>query len=461
MKKQELNVLIYIPFYSGKCEARHARMHDILQYLNGIDRLDVSYQIVAERGKDSDSEKVWFNQIPFLKKYTEVYKYPSNSKSSPRDNKKIEQTRAFPTSRIDSISPREVFSSDTFFYKALRFAFRITLKSLRVTIRIVKRIKRSLIQRLKMAVRLIILLAKGDAYVPVWKLCRKRLISKCSQMSPCDVLHIVRPNKTSDQLIEIFKQKNPNLRVVIGPNLMAYGHPSNGFSFDQFSDTAITKILAVSSYHKELLENFGFEAEKVLRLPPSVHPKNFNPYSKVKHSNTTFTLLFAASQLSVEKGAEEFLMALQKINESNIFDFKAIVIGNFNVNESVQTPLKKELINAANDYVEFAGVVDRQDMASYYSQADVFVHCGEPENGPTTIIESLSCGTPCLLTNHLCFKEPELEGHCYFYDRGDVEGLINSLQEIYKKLDRQSDKKFLPTHTHQETIDFLLSAYMH
>jgi len=415
MRESDVKVLIYMPFYSGECESRHA---------------------LAERGKSRDSEKVWFNEIPFLKKYTEVYKYNIKTKASPKKVKINNQVEVSETTLEQQ--PVAVKAKDKLLVSLARRGLRYFIQT----------------------VKIISLLIKGDAYAPVFKLCRKRLLVECSNMSSFDVLHIVRPNKVSDQLIEIFKQKNPDLKVIIGPNLMAYGSPSNAFSFDQFSDPAITKVIAVSSYHKQLLEDFGFDNERLLRLPPSVHPKYFNPsIISTSRTDNTFTLFFAASQLSVEKGAEEFLLALIKIKKNSLFKFRAIVAGDFQVSEGVQTPLGSELIEAVSDYVEFVGSIKRLEMATYYSHVDVFVHCGEPENGPTTIIEALSCGTICLLTNYLCFKEPELEENCYFYNRGDVGELVDSLLEIQREYDSKGERVFLPECTHHQTIDFLSSVY--
>lgn len=43
-------------------------------------------------------------------------------------------------------------------------------------------------------------------------------------------------------------------------------------------------------------------------------------------------------------------------------------------------------------------ISDPEEMASYYQAADVFLHAAHADNFPTTILESLSCGTPVVAT---------------------------------------------------------------
>jgi len=454
MPNKKPNILIYIPFYSGKCESRHARMHDIIQYLNKIEKLNFNYHVVAERGTKSDSDKVWFPKLAFLGKYTKTYQRKNNAKQTTLAANTQQQKKKAPSTPSSHNQPIPPNSDGP--KKNVLF---IVVKKV---INIFKKILRKTKKHLRKALNYIKKLARTDFQTIAWQQCRKKLIEKCNAMNSIDILHIVRPNKTSDKLIDIFKAKNPKLKVIIGPNLMAYGHPSNAFNIDQFSDPAISSVIAISSYHKQLLEDFGFPNDILSRLPPSVHPDYFSPATDSKTTNNEindFTILFAASQLSVEKGTQEFLLALKKIKNQSLFNFKAIVIGSESVNQSVQTATNKQIIEEASSYVRFAGKVERINMREYYSTADVFVHCGEPENGPTTIIESLSCGTPCVLTDHICFHEPELESACHFYQKGNIDELIEQLIEVHKKQKRPREKAFLPTISHRDSINFLSSLY--
>jgi len=44
-------------------------------------------------------------------------------------------------------------------------------------------------------------------------------------------------------------------------------------------------------------------------------------------------------------------------------------------------------------------ITDRNQLALYYHAADLFLHAANMENFPTTILEALSCGVPCVATN--------------------------------------------------------------
>ncbi len=490
MKK--IKVAFYLPFYSHECESRHARMHDILHALVRMDDVPFEFVVLAERGRGAEKEKrVSYSKFPFLKRYTETYtQAPSASNSS--DNK-CESVSAPPKLKFQDPIPAdglvEHYLIDhsngrvgeggvvpenlerSFLRKLCGLVLRILRRSYRKLVRLVRKIfqkgRRTVLrlyrsfQRLKGYFKLF---RSGTAHKLVWKWCRTDILRRAQKIEKIDVLHIIRPNMVSDELERIFAEKNPNLKVIVGPNLMAYGHPSNAFNYADFENKPLSKVVAISSFHQTLLEDFGFSNSLLTRLPPTVDSTYFHPTDsrKQKKNSGQYVLLFAASQLAKEKGINVFLEAFAKISEQRPGCFKAIIAGGKQVNSLTQTPMDENLLTAdLVENIEFVGKKKRAEMADLYRAADAFVHCGEPENGPTTIIESIACGSECVLPDHLCFREPEFEGAVQYYSPGDLGDLVEKILNLQARQGCVSERLLRAQKSidHENSIRFLSDLY--
>lgn len=93
-------------------------------------------------------------------------------------------------------------------------------------------------------------------------------------------------------------------------------------------------------------------------------------------------VLFISANLSNKyKGFEEFLAVMKLLEQKEINHLKFLVIGS------------RWADNNAN--IQFAGYVnDPETMSEYYNLADVYVSSSLEENLPTTVMESIACGTP-------------------------------------------------------------------
>jgi glycosyltransferase involved in cell wall biosynthesis len=510
-------VVIYMPFYSGACEPRHARMHDIIHYLNRQDYLQFDYFVLAEKGKQKDSRKVSYTVLPFFREYTESYlalakKKPTGAKEKPGRSREIgvgifsgvakwvgEQVSrvqvllekgkapAVTLGTVAGAKVRELFLStekvvlptgikvsrrpvqrvQAGVRRLARYALTLAsstksslLNSLRWTRKAGWFVARPVVRPVKRWSRLM-----RNKEVLVWRLCRVHLFVRAHFVLGVDVLHVVRPNATSEALVAIFRKRNPNLRVIVGPNIMSYMSLEAEYDRDYFAGSEVDRVLAVGSYHERLLKEFGVPEDKLLRLPPSVDPAYFNPgvheVSGRLGGNGTMTVLFVASQLAVEKGTETFLRALHVLKDSGAVPFRAIIAGDRKVNRKVQTPFDRTLLNGLEGFVDVRNKVARSAIGRLFGEADVYVHAGQAEAGPTTTIEALSCGTPCILPDHECFKEPELLESCQFFPYGDADALAVEISRYYQHWLRNEAREgtFLPRVSHDETIDFLQDLY--
>lgn len=81
---------------------------------------------------------------------------------------------------------------------------------------------------------------------------------------------------------------------------------------------------------------------------------------------------------------------------------------------------------------------DQNELALWYSVADVFLICSKRENFPTTCLESLCCGTPIVGIDAGGTKETAPAPFGKFCMPGDINGLEKALRD-YLDIDKQTN----------------------
>lgn len=113
------------------------------------------------------------------------------------------------------------------------------------------------------------------------------------------------------------------------------------------------------------------------------------------------------------------------------------------------------LIGVDNPHHEFGENVialgrtrNQEELAVFYSMADVFVICSKMENFPTTCIEALSCGTPVVGFDVGGVKETAPEGYGIFVPYGNIDSLERAVRNVFsdqpkkEKISTFASKKF-------------------
>lgn len=117
-------------------------------------------------------------------------------------------------------------------------------------------------------------------------------------------------------------------------------------------------------------------------------------------------------------------------------EYKFIMVGA--ANENVKHPNNVMIMKRTND---------QQELAQYYSIADVFVICSDMENYPTTCLEAQCCGTEICGFDVGGTKETAIENSDNFVEYGDIELLKETIERITKENgETKSKKSFLAKH---------------
>lgn len=124
-------------------------------------------------------------------------------------------------------------------------------------------------------------------------------------------------------------------------------------------------------------------------------------------------------------------MANKWLSIENI-DTLRYIVGNID-NKSVLVLIGcKDSTNLPDGVIGIKFVSDRNQLAMYYSMADVFVNVTKVDTLPTVNIEALACGTPVITYDSGGSSEILDEGTGYVVPYGDYEGLLHSI-EIVKR----------------------------
>jgi glycosyltransferase involved in cell wall biosynthesis len=145
-------------------------------------------------------------------------------------------------------------------------------------------------------------------------------------------------------------------------------------------------------------------------------PSNFDDLTK-KHNLSQFkTILSVAPKIFSENKGGKFIINLA----SKMIDLpiKFIIIGNDGLK-----------LNTEN-IIDLGVLYNPKILANYYSLADIFLITSLRENFPTTVLESLSCGTSVVGFYSQGAQEAAPAGYGSFVKYGDVDALNLLLRKI-------------------------------
>lgn len=147
------------------------------------------------------------------------------------------------------------------------------------------------------------------------------------------------------------------------------------------------------------------------------HFTNFEDL-KLKHKlkEEKIVLSVAPDILSERKGGRWVLEVAKQYRNKNV---KFILVGVKDLNEKFdENIIPVELLSNQNE------------LARYYSMADLFLICSKRENFPTTCLEASCCGIPIIGFDEGGTKETGLKDKSSFVQYGDIENLKKEMDKF-------------------------------
>ena len=164
-------------------------------------------------------------------------------------------------------------------------------------------------------------------------------------------------------------------------------------------------------------------------------PTSFRPSeaSGEISSNQKFKILGVASNWDNDKGVQEF------IKLSSNPDYQVIMIG-------VKDELKKKL---PQNIIAVSRTNNQNELAEYYSMADVFVNPTYKDTFPTVNLEALACGTPVITYKTGGSPESITPETGIVVDKGDFGQLCAAIETV-----RKNGKDYYSTACRERAVKF-------
>lgn len=216
------------------------------------------------------------------------------------------------------------------------------------------------------------------------------------------------------------------------PSFIAYGESST-WSIDHYGRDRVRKavenvtgIISVSSKNKEELCNIGITSEnKIEVFPNGYNPDRFNKKDKREARDRfgipqdAFVVGFVGHFIK-RKGIDKLVKAINNVEGAYL-----ICAG-------------KGELKPTGESVLFADLVEPEDLAWFYSAADIFVLPTQNEGCCNAIIEAMACGLP-IVSSDLPFNYDILNRqNALLINPDDIDEISIAIQEL--KVDDQKRK---------------------
>ena len=179
-------------------------------------------------------------------------------------------------------------------------------------------------------------------------------------------------------------------------------------------------IVAVSHWLEDIVKQSFLAKYPIKVINNGVDLTSFRPCSDTSHvslMDDKFTILGVASSWDDDKGINEFV----KLSQNP--DYQVIMVG---VKDDLKAKLPKEI-------TAIPRTNSQEELAKYYSMADVFVNPTYKDSFPTTNLEALACGTPVITYKTGGSPESVTPETGIVVEKGDFEQLCEAIETIKTK----------------------------
>lgn len=177
-------------------------------------------------------------------------------------------------------------------------------------------------------------------------------------------------------------------------------------------------FLVASNMVKRSMMFSGITENQIFMAPYGVDSQKFNYIPK--HEIDKPLKLIYVGQISYRKGIHHLLKVIRTFPENSIEIFLA---GDYNE----KNPLFLQYKEYNN--IHFLGFITRDILSQYYQKADVFVFPTIGEGYGLVILEALSCGLPCIVSDLAGGNDAIINGYNGFeFKAGDDNDLKQKIQ---------------------------------
>lgn len=190
-------------------------------------------------------------------------------------------------------------------------------------------------------------------------------------------------------------------------------------------------IVTPSNWLADMVRNSYLKDKDLCVIPNGIDTNVFYPRKQCilrgeYHIGSKFLILGCAGCWAPTKGLADFEWLTEQIDKTQI---QIVLIG-----------LTKEQIRTLPDgMIGVEKTTDIEQLAQWYSEADVFANPTYEDNFPTTNLEALACGTPVITYQTGGSPESVTEACGYVVEQGNKEALLQAILEEKRHPKRMTD----------------------
>ena len=185
-------------------------------------------------------------------------------------------------------------------------------------------------------------------------------------------------------------------------------------------------IMVPSEFAKNTFIKKGFDGSKISKVPYGVNLGLFK--SKKKTKDSKFRIIYTG-MLSVRKGVIYLLKAFSELNLKNA---ELVLIG------AIENILKKKIVKYFdNNNIIYNPAINQSELATYYSNSDLFVTCSIEEGLAMVQMQAMASGLAIICTENSGGRELVDENYNGFIiDIRNVDVLKQKILYLYNNRDQ-------------------------
>lgn len=170
------------------------------------------------------------------------------------------------------------------------------------------------------------------------------------------------------------------------------------YAFDTHSlpplANGIDRFFALSPTVADIYTEIGFDEDRIDIVPNCIDP-DFDSNTTSSPFNETLQTILYVGRLDKQKGVDLLIDALESLESPA--ECRVEIVGNGPCRDQLERHVTDK---GWSQQVQFHGWVNYDQLANYYTNADLFVHPGRwPEPFGRTIIEAMQCATPVVVSD--------------------------------------------------------------
>lgn len=180
-------------------------------------------------------------------------------------------------------------------------------------------------------------------------------------------------------------------------------------------------VTVTGTKSKDVLIKWHFNENKIFVLPNAIDTDLFIPDNRAKMYD-----IISLGRLSKEKEIINLLKIVKQIH-SNLLPIKVAIAGRGPENKRIKKYIET---NEMGSFVDLIGYVENK--VEFFNSGKIFVLTSSTEGLPRTVIESMSCGVPCIVSNVGDISDLIENGKNGYliHDYSDLKSFIEEIMEL-------------------------------